>query len=72
MAEIGFDAALLGAQTSGDWRAVISMYIKAAVGEAEAFNLTHAYIHALEMGDARVSALKLRLIALGAEVKDAS
>ncbi len=46
------------------------MYIDAAVGEAEAFNLTHAYIHALEASDPRSGPLKQRLIALGAEVPD--
>lgn len=67
MAEDRFEAALRGARHTGDWSAVISMYIKAAVGEAEAFNLTHAYIHALEAGDARAGPLKQRLIALKAE-----
>lgn len=70
MAEDRFEAALRDAEFTGDWSAVISLYIEAATGEAEAFNLTHAYIHALEAGDARAPALKARLVALRAEIED--
>lgn len=70
MAEICFEAAVRDAQASGEWTTVITLYIEAAIGAAEAFNLTHAYIHALEAGDVRVEALKKQLVALGAEVAD--
>lgn len=70
MAQDRFEAALHGARQSGDWSAVISLYMGAAQGEGEAFYLTHAYVHALEACDARAATLKARLVALGAEVPD--
>lgn len=63
-------AALHHARQSGDWSGVISAYIGAARGESEAFYLTHAYIHALEAGDARAPGLRKRLVTLRAEVED--
>ncbi|GAB5446481.1 hypothetical protein [Gymnodinialimonas sp.] len=71
MAEDPFEAALRRARATGDWSAVITMYIDAARGESEAFYLTHAYVHALETGDTRARALKQRLVALGADLDDA-
>lgn len=74
MAQARFEATLRGAQATGDWSAVISMYIEAAEGDAErdaeAFYLTHAYVHALEAGDARAMGLKARLVALGSDRED--
>lgn len=46
------------------------MYIEAARGEAEAFYLTHAYVHALESKDPRALELKRRLVALGSDIED--
>lgn len=48
------------------------MYVEVAEGESEAFYLTHAYIHALEMGDDRAPMLKKRLVALKADQYDFS
>ncbi len=64
-------AAIDEAERTGDWRAVISSYIGAAVegSPGEAFYLTHAYVHALEANDPRAPDLKARLIALGAEIR---
>lgn len=70
MSEDRFDAALGDAQQTGDWSAVISLYIGAALAEAKAFNLTHAYIHALEVNDPRAPGLKARLVALGSEIDE--
>lgn len=64
------DAALLAAHAAGDKSTLITLYAKAAEatdGEAAAFYLTHAYVFALEAGDARAADLKDRLVAMGAE-----
>lgn len=68
MAHDPFEAARLRAEASGDWSEIITAYLNAATGEAEAFYLTHAYVHALETNDTRAPTLKARLVALRAEV----
>lgn len=65
-----FQAALRDGQETGDWSEVITLYIEAARDDAEAFYLTHAYIHALEANDPRAPDLKQRLVALGSDVED--
>lgn len=65
-----FEAAVRSAEISGDWSTVITQYVDAAQGEAEAFYLTHAYIHALEAKDPRAPVLKARLVDLGSDVPD--
>lgn len=70
--DAALQAAIQGAEFTGDWSAVISLYIAAARkgAEDEAFNLTQAYIYALEAGDRRTVSLKARLVALRAEKPD--
>ncbi len=66
----GLDAALLAAHAAGDRERLITLYTAASdatEGEAGAFYLTHAYVFALEAGDARAADLKARLVALGAD-----
>ena len=70
VSEVQFQAALRDADATGNWSEVITLYIEAAQGEAEAFYLTHAYIHALEAKDPRAPDLKQRLVALGSDVDD--
>ncbi len=68
------DRALLAAHAAGDGAALARLYAQAA-DEAEArgqearagFYLTHAYVFALEQGDAAAGALHARLKALGRE-----
>ncbi len=72
MDKAALDAALLQAHERGDRATLVSLYKDAAgrAGAAEAFYLTHAYVFALESGDARAPALRARLVELGAEVSD--
>lgn len=73
-ARAALDAALLAAHAAGDRAALIGLYAEAAEaarGTAAAFYLTHAFVFALEAGDARAPALKARLVAIGADVPDA-
>jgi hypothetical protein len=68
------DAALLAAHAADDRPALIGLYAEAAEaarGTAAAFYLTHAYVYALEAGDALAPVLKARLVAIGADVPDA-
>ncbi len=69
------DAALLAAHGSKDRTALIGLYAEAADTAddpvARSFYLTHAYVFALEAGDARAGSLKARLVARGAETEDA-
>ncbi len=69
MDKAGLDAALLAAHVSGDRAKLVTLYAEAADAhaEAQAFYLTHAYVFALEAGDARAAALRERLVALGAD-----
>lgn len=68
MARDRFEEAVQRATWTGDWSEVITSYMAAAEGAAEAFYLTHAYVHALEAADPRAPALKAQLVALGADV----
>ena len=64
------DTALLAAHATGNKAALIALYSEAAeleAREAASFFLTHAYIHALEAGDARAAPLRAALVAAGAE-----
>ena len=73
-ARAALDAALLAAHAKGDHAALIGLYAEAAeaaTGAAAAFYLTHAFVFALEAGDARAPVLKARLVAIGADVPDA-
>jgi hypothetical protein len=69
------DTALLAAHGRGDKAALIGLYAQAAKAAddpvARSFFLTHAYVFALEAGDARAAYLKARLVARGAETEDA-
>ncbi len=68
------NAALLEAHARGDRRALIGLYMQAAEQaealDAACFFLTHAYVHALELGDARAGALRARLVEHGREPPD--
>jgi hypothetical protein len=69
------DAALLAAHAADDRCALIGLYADAAevaADTAAAFYLTHAFVFALEAGDPRATALKARLVALGADLPDAA
>ena len=66
------DGALLAAHAAGDKAALVELYVHAAdthPGDAARFYLTHAYIFALDIGDARAPSLRARLVALGAETE---
>ncbi|MBF9061302.1 hypothetical protein HKCCSP123_19145 [Rhodobacterales bacterium HKCCSP123] len=73
-ARAALDAALLAAHARGDRAALIGLYAEAAEAAqdtAAAFYLTHAFVFALEAGNARAPVLKARLVAIGADVADA-
>ncbi len=63
------DARLIAAHEAGDGAALIDLYTKAADAApdeaASGFFLTHAYVFALEAGDARAAGLHRRLSAMG-------
>lgn len=65
------DTRLLAAHAASDMAALITLYTEAADHSddpaAERFYLTHAYIFALDRGDAAAAALRARLVDLGAE-----
>jgi hypothetical protein len=65
------DKALLKAHETGDSEALVTLYAMAAEQAEDAaaagFYLTHAYIFALELGDARAPALHQRLKDTGRE-----
>jgi hypothetical protein len=64
------DARLLAAHYAADGAALARLYAEAgarAEGDAAAFFLTHAYVFALEAGDARAGDLHARLVAMGRE-----
>lgn len=65
------DARLLEAHERRDLAALVGLYTQAAEArhqaEAQAFYLTHAYVFALDAGDARAQGLHARLVALGCE-----
>lgn len=68
------EAALLAAHEAGDQAALVTLYARAADSAgsdaAAAFFLTHAYVYALEAGDARAGALRARLVAMGRELPE--
>lgn len=65
------DAALLAAHEARDLPALIGLYAEAAdaaeTETARGFYLTHAYVFALEHGDARAAELRRRLAGMGRE-----
>ncbi|WP_121629696.1 hypothetical protein [Tropicibacter alexandrii] len=65
------DDMLIEAHEARDHRALVELYARAADGandlDAACFYLTHAYIFALEQGDARALDLHARLKAEGRE-----
>lgn len=68
------DAALIAADEAGDGPRLVALYAQAADGaeaagdiDAACFYLTHAYVFALQAGDARASELHARLQARGRE-----
>jgi len=68
------DAALIAAHEGRDWAALVGLYAEAAdrseaKGEIDAacFYLTHAYVFALQSGDARAAELHARLKARARE-----
>lgn len=65
------DRRLLAAHRQDDKAALIALYQEAADTaasvEAAGFYLTHAYVFALETGDAAAPALRARLVEMGRE-----
>lgn len=65
---------MLTAHAAGDGPALVALYSAAAAqaGDVNAacFFLTHAYIFALELGDARAQGLRAQLVAHGRETAD--
>lgn len=63
------DARLLGAHARDDRAALVALYEEAADAVtsevARGFYLTHAFIFALDLGDARAARLRDRLKAMG-------
>ena len=65
---------LLAAHKAGDMAALVTLHTEAGENcategniDAAAFYLTHAYIYALDLGDARAGALHARLVSWGRE-----
>lgn len=76
MNEAGLDRELLAAHAAGDAARLIAGYTAAAdLAEAAGdvtracFFLTHAWVFALEAGDARATTLRARLVAHGRETE---
>ncbi len=65
----GLDARMRAAHEVGDGPALVALYQEAAETAqsdmACGFFLTHAFVHALESGDARADDLKARLRGMG-------
>ncbi|WP_270732967.1 hypothetical protein [Shimia sp. Alg240-R146] len=63
------DHRLLAAHAAGDVPTLVALYCKAAetatTEEARGFFLTHAYVFALEIGDARAPDLRQQLSDMG-------
>ncbi|MEH6644867.1 hypothetical protein [Sulfitobacter sp.] len=68
------NAQMLAAHEAGDLPALVALYhaaAQAALDEEEAcFYLTHAYVFALELGDAQAETLRAQLVAHGREAPD--
>ena len=66
------DDALLEAHAQGNTAALVTLYTQAADAapdlDTACFFLTHAFIFALELGDARADVLRARLVSHGREV----
>lgn len=63
------DARMRAAHEAGEGAALIALYSEAALTAASdmarGFYLTHAFVHALEAGDARAAELRAELRAMG-------
>ena len=70
------NAQMLAAHDTGDLPALVDLYETAAQTapdvDAACFYLTHAYVFALELGDARADALRTQLVTHGREAPDQS
>ncbi len=70
------DAQLLAAHAAGDHVALVTLYTQAADAAPDwdraCFFLTHAYVFALEKGDARATVLRAQLVSHGRETPDQS
>jgi hypothetical protein len=68
------NALMLAAHEASDLDSLIDLYTQAAEAapdvEATCFYLTHAFVFALEAGDARASELRAQLVAHGRETLD--
>jgi hypothetical protein len=68
------DTQMLAAHAAADTPALIGLYAQAADVAADVdsacFYLTHAFVFALEVGDARAQALRARLVHYGRETPD--
>lgn len=66
------DAALRAAHARSDGRMLVALYTAAAARHpsAAAFYLTHAYVHALDIGATDAAPLWARLVAMGAECSE--
>lgn len=68
------DAQMLAAHGMADTFALIGLYTQAADAavdvDSECFFLTHAFVFALEEGDARAQTLRARLVHHGRETPD--
>lgn len=72
--QAALDARLIAANETGDWPALVDLYIQAARSsdssgdqDAACYYLTHAYVFALQIDDARVDDLHAELKARGRE-----
>lgn len=69
-------AQMMAAHSAGDLPALVTLYHaaadQAADVDAACFYLTHAYVFALELGDARAASLRAALVSHGREVPDHS
>ena len=68
---------MLAAHAAGDTQALVTLYSQAADAaasdvDAACFFLTHAYVFALELGDARAAPLRAQLVAHCRETPDTS
>ncbi|MGB5865450.1 MAG: hypothetical protein WBG95_14270 [Sulfitobacter sp.] len=68
------DTALIAAHEADAHETLVDLYMRAAARAGDidtaCFHLTHAYIFALELGDARAVDLRDQLVAHGRETND--
>lgn len=71
-ADRALDTALRAAHARSDGRMLVALYTAAAARHptAAAFYLTHAYVHALDIGATDAAPLRARLVAMGAELAE--